>query len=243
MSEAARAGNPRNPLTHIVAHGGGFSNQGRGSKLDDFILGLARASSPRVCFLPTASGDADSYVADFYRAFIDRDCRPIDLALFRRTVVDLEHFLLEQDIIYVGGGNTANMLAAWRVQGVDRILRKAWESGVVLAGISAGAICWFEASVTDSFGLELSGMRDGLGFLPGSACPHYDSEERRRPIYRQLVARGFPAGYAIDDGAGLHFVGTDLVEVVSTGEGRGAYEVKLEGMAVRERPLPGRLLA
>ena len=224
---------------HIVAlGGGGFSSEGRGSKLDDFILGLARESNPRVCFLPTASGDADSHVANFYRAFIDRHCRPVDLLLFRRTVVDLESFLMEKDIIYVGGGNTANMLAAWRVQGVDRILRKAWESGIVLAGISAGAICWFEASVTDSFGLELSGMRDGLGFLPGSACPHYNSEERRRPVYRQLVARGFPAGYAIDDGAALHFVGTDLVDVVSTGEGRCAYEVKLEGMAVRERPIP-----
>jgi peptidase E len=134
------------------------------------------------------------------------------------------------------------MLAIWRVHGVDRILRKAWESGVVLAGISAGAICWFEASVTDSFGLQLEGMRDGLGFLSGSACPHYNSEERRRPVYRQLVSRGFPAGIAVDDNAAAHFLGADLAEVVSEAQASAAYEVKLEGMAVRERPIPARLL-
>ena len=222
--------------------GGGFSQDGPSSPLDDYILGLARNERPRVCFLPTASGDSDLYVANFYRAFLPRNCRPTDLALFHRTVDDLERFLLDQDVIYVGGGNTANMLAIWRSHGVDRILRQGWEAGIVLAGLSAGAICWFEASVTDSFGLQLSGMRDGLGLLTGSACPHYNSEERRRPVYRQLVGKGFPAGYAADDGVGLHFIGTELRDVVSSAEGRSAYEVKLEGMAVRERPIqPQRL--
>lgn len=230
------------PDRHIVAHGGGFSREGAASKVDDYILSLARNPTPRVCFMPTASGDPDSYVAMFYRAFTGRPCKPTDLALFRRTVVDLEAFLLEQDVIYVGGGNTANMLAAWRVHGVDRILRKAWESGIVLAGISAGAICWFEASITDSFGLELSGMRDGLGFLPGSACPHYNSEERRRPVYRELVAAGFPGGYAIDEGAALHFSGATLQEVIAEVEGAGAYLVTREETTVQERPLPARLL-
>ena len=173
----------------------------------------------------------------FYRAFSPRDCQPSDLALFRRTVVDLRDFLLEQDVIYVGGGNTANMLAVWRTHGVDLILRDAWEQGIVLADISAGAICWFEASVTDSFGLGLAGMRDGLGLLAGSACPHYSSEARRRPVYRQLVSSGFPPGYAIDDQVGLHFIDRRLAEVVSASEGRSAYEVTLEGAAVRESPL------
>jgi peptidase E len=182
-------------------------------------------------------------VATFYRAFSARDCQPSDLALFRRTVADLRTFLLQQDVIYVGGGNTADMLAIWRVHGVDAILHQAWEAGIVLAGISAGAICWFEASVTDSFGLNLAGMRDGLGFIPGSACPHYNSEEQRRPVYRQLVGSGFPAGYAIDDQVGLHFVDRELAEVVTSAEGRTAYEVKLEGMAVRERPLTPRSLS
>jgi dipeptidase E len=172
---------------HIIALGG-FSDEQNGSQIDAYILRLARRGSPRVCFIGAAGGDSESDVASFYRAFAPRDCRPVDLALFRRVVLDLKSFLLAQDVIYVGGGNTANMLAIWRAHGLDTILREAWESGIVLAGVSAGAICWFEASVTDSFGLELSGMRDGLGFLPGSACPHYNSESRRRPVFRQLVA-------------------------------------------------------
>jgi len=232
------------PDRHIVAlGGGGFSDEGEGSKLDDYILSLARKPRPRVCFLPTASGDADSYLANFYRAFSPRDCQPSDLGLFRRTVADLRPFLLEHEVIYVGGGNTANLLAIWRSHGVDRILREAWDNGSVLAGISAGAICWFEAAVTDSFGLGLAGLRDGLGLLSGSACPHYNSEERRRPVYRQLVGSGFPAGYAIDDNVALHFVDRELVDVVTSAEGRSAYEVKLEGAAVRERPLKPRSLS
>jgi dipeptidase E len=232
------------PDRHVVAlGGGGFSDEGPGSKLDDYILGLARRPRPRICFLPTADGDADSYVVNFYRAFSPRDCQPTDLALFRRTIVDLRSLLLEQDVIYVGGGNTANMLAIWRTHGVDRILREAWDSGIVLAGVSAGAICWFEAAVTDSFGLGLAGLRDGLGLLAGSACPHYNSEERRRPVYRQLVGSGFPSGYAIDDHVALHFVDRELAEVVSGTADRSAYEVKREGAAVRERPLMPRSLS
>ena len=185
---------------HIVAlGGGGFSDDGLPTKLDDYINSLARNRRPRICFLPTASGDSETYPIKFYRAFTRRDCQPSDLALFRRTVADLRSFLLDQDVIYVGGGNTANMLAVWRVHGVDAILREAWEAGIVLAGISAGAICWFEAAVTDSFGVPPTGLRDGLGLLPGSACPHYNSEDQRRPVYRGLVLHGFPGGYAADD--------------------------------------------
>jgi dipeptidase E len=167
---------------HIVAlGGGGFSDQVPFSLLDDFILSRARQSPPRVCFLPTATGDSETCVLNFYRAYAPRPCRPVDLRLFARTIVDLRAFLLEQDVIYIGGGNTANMLADWRTHGVDLVLREAWERGTVLAGVSAGAICWFEAAITDSFGPALSGLRDGLGLLPGSACPHYNSEERDGP--------------------------------------------------------------
>lgn len=229
---------------HIVAlGGGGFSDEGLPTRLDDFILSLARNRRPRICFLPTASGDSETYPIKFYRAFTLRDCQPSDLALFRRTVADLRAFLLDQDVIYVGGGNTANMLAIWRVHGVDAILREAWEAGVVLAGISAGATCWFEAAVTDSFGLPPTGLRDGLGLLPGSACPHYNSEDQRRPAYHELVLGGFPGGYAADDGVGLHFVGRELAEVVSEVEGPSAYTVKLEGATVVERPLMPRSLS
>jgi len=198
--------------------GGGFSMEPEDQLLDRFVLSLARSGSPRVCFLGTASGDAEGYVARFYRAFSALDCRPADLQLFDRTVGDLESFVLAQDVIYVGGGNTANLLAVWRTHGLDRILRRAWEDGVVLSGVSAGMNCWFEASVTDSFGAErLASLRDGLGLLPGSACPHYDGEEQRRPTFRRLVGAGeLPDGWAADDGAGLVFAGRELVEVVAS---------------------------
>jgi peptidase E len=150
---------------------------------------------------------------------------------------DLRELALATDVILVCGGNTANMLAVWRVHGFDRILRVAWEAGVVLAGWSAGMICWFEAGVTDSFGPQLEGMHDGLGFLQGSACPHYSGEERRRPVYTELVANGFPAGLALDDEAAALYAGTELVEVVSTADA-GGYHVGPDG----EVPLPVRVL-
>ncbi len=212
------------------------------SPLDDFILSLSRRANPKVCFLPTASGDSDTYVANFYRAFASRTCRPSDLRLFVRTVVNLRELLLDQDVIYVGGGNTANMLAIWRQHAVDPVLRMCWEAGVVLAGISAGMICWFEASITDSFGPQLAPLNDGLRFLPGSACPHYDSEERRRPTYQRLVGEGFPAGYAADEGVALHFVGTTLHEAVSSRKEGRAYKLSLDNGRVIEQTIEPRLL-
>jgi len=141
----------------------------------------------------------------------------------------LRELALAHDVIFVGGGNTANLLAVWRAHGFDAILREAWESGVLLCGWSAGMICWFEACVTDSFGPQLAGMRDGLGFLSGSACPHYDGEGLRRPVYERLVREGFPAGIALDDAAGAHFVGTDLHEVVASTATAVGYSVSAEG--------------
>ena len=152
---------------------------------------------------------------------------------------NLRELALSHDAILVCGGNTANMLAVWRLHGFDRILREAWESGVVLFGWSAGMICWFEAGVTDSFGPKLSGMRDGLGFLPGSACPHYDGEDLRRPKYRELVAGGFPGGVALDDAAAARFDGSELVEVVSSAAGARGYRVGSGG----EEELETRLLS
>ena len=143
-----------------------------------------------MCFLATAGGDPDSYVIRFYRAFGLLPCRPSDLSLFVREVADLEAFIAQQDVIYVGGGSTVNLLAVWRAHGLDAILRRAWERGTVLCGISAGMNCWFESSVTDSFGPGLAPLHDGLGLLAGSACPHYDGEPERRPAYRSLIAAG-----------------------------------------------------
>jgi peptidase E len=151
---------------------------------------------------------------------------------------DLRELALGHDAIYVSGGNTANALAIWRVHGFDAILREAWETGIVLAGWSAGMICWFEAGVTDSFGPQLDGMRDGLGFLPGSACPHYDGEGQRRPVYTRLVREGFPAGVAADDCVALRFDGTELAETVTSRDGSRAYRVSAEG----EEPIEPRRL-
>jgi dipeptidase E len=209
---------------------------GLGTALDDYILGLARGR--KVCFVPTASSENDEFVIRFYATFAPR-AQASHLSFFPWPPEDLRAFVCSQDVIYVGGGNTANMLAIWRVHGMDEALRAAWEQGVVLCGSSAGMICWFEAGLTDSFGPQLEGMRDGLGFLPGSACPHYDGEELRRPRYRQLVDDGFPAGWAAEDGVGLHFEGTDLVEVVSALPGKKAYRVERGN----EEPVDARTLS
>jgi dipeptidase E len=157
-------------VRHIVAMGGGGFSSGdaESHRLDDYVLDLTGEGSPRVCFVATASGDADSYIVRFYEAFPADRCRPSHLSLFRRTVIDLRRFILDQDVVYVGGGNTANLLAVWRAHGLDVILREAWTRGVVLCGLSAGALCWFEGGTTDSFGPELAPLKDGLGLLAGS---------------------------------------------------------------------------
>jgi len=231
----------RRVTQHIVAMGGGgFSMEPRNTVLDDFVLRLTGKRRPRVCFLPTASGDSKGYIARFERAFRQRAIIS-HLALFRRTVIDLRKFLLAQDVIYVGGGNTANALDIWRRHGVDTVLRAAWREGVVLTGLSAGMICWFECSVTDSFG-PLAPLQDGLGLLPGSACPHYDGEEQRRPAYHRFVCNVLPGGYAADDGAALHFVGRRLTEVVASRPTARAYRVELVNGKIVETILPARVL-
>jgi dipeptidase E len=213
------------------------------SKLDGYVLELCGADRPRVLYLPTPAGDADALIVGFYERFAAR-AEASHLKLFGTPdAASWRPRLLQQDVICVSGGNTANALAVWRAHGVDAALREAWESGIVLCGGSAGMICWFECSVTDSFGPDLASLRDGLGFLPGSACPHYDGEERRRPVYQQLVASGFPGGYAVDDLAGIHFEGTALKEVVTEMEGHDAYRVELVGGELRETRIPGRLLS
>jgi dipeptidase E len=232
------------PSPQILALGGHGFHPDRPEemrKLDDLILELTGKERPRMLFVPTASAEDLSYIVMVYAAFAGRadvaHCR-----FFPWPPPDVRELVLSQDAIYVGGGNTANMLAIWRLHGFDALLREAWESGILLCGSSAGMICWFEAGVTDSFGPELDGMRDGLGLLPGSACPHYDGEELRRPRYHELVQSGFPAGVAADDGAGLLYRGTDLAEVVSCFDGSRAYRVELADDEVRETPLESRLL-
>jgi peptidase E len=232
--------------TIVAMGGGGFSMEPDNPLLDDFVLDLARRrrglERPNVCFIGTASGDSESYVASFYAAFARRT-EATHLQLFDRKVTDVEAFLLDQDAVYVGGGNTANMLAIWRVHGVDQALACAWEAGVVLAGISAGSNCWFERATTDSFG-PLAALEDGLGFVPGSHCPHYDGEPLRRPTFHRLIAAGeLPDGLAADDGAALVFEGHDLLEVGASRPNARGYRVSrsADGQAL-ETELPTRYL-
>jgi dipeptidase E len=200
----------------------------------DYVLGIARGK--RVLYVPTAGMEDPRSTVWWYERLRGRAAMT-HLHFSPWPPRDLRELALEQDVILVPGGNTANALAIWRAHGFDAILREAWEQGVVLTGSSAGMICWFELGVTDSFGPDLAPI-ECLGFLPGSACPHYDGEERRRPVYTQLVADGFPAGIAADDDVGLHYVGTDLQEVVTSREGATAYRVGPAG----EEAVEARLL-
>jgi dipeptidase E len=209
--------------------GGGFSMEPDGSLLDDYVLSLTGAERPRVCFLPTASGDADHYVVRFYRRF-SGDFDASHVSLFRRDqgtggVEDsLSEHLLAQDLIYVGGGNVVSMLGAWRAHGLDSILRRAWRRGIVLCGPSAGSLCWFEQALSAFHGAPRA-VR-GLGLLPYSNCVHYDAEPARRAEYHRFVGDGMPGGFAVEDGVGLHFVGTQLQRVVSSRHGACAYLVE-----------------
>ena len=231
-------------MKQIVAMGGGgFSMEPDNPLLDDFVLGLTGKPRPKVCFVPTATGDHEGYTQKFYDAFPAERATASHLALFKRTEPDLRAFVLAQDVIYVGGGNTVSLLAVWRAHGLDVVLREAWEAGVVLCGVSAGALCWFEGGTTDSFGAGLAPLRDGLGFLTGSGCPHYDGEAERRPLYQKLVGEGvLPSGLAADDSAALYFTGTQLVEAVSSVPDARAYRVERHGDAVVETPLQTRFL-
>ena len=216
----------------VLALGGGAQ------PFEPLLLELAGVTRPRVCFVPTAKAHEPELVEQFYDAFRPRDCVPSHLELF--GVPERPAALVAaQDVVYVSGGNTANLLALWRVHGVDRALRAVWERGGVLAGWSAGANCWFEDSGTDSYGPELRPLGNGLGLLPGSFCPHYDGEPERRPTYTRLIGDGtLPPGYAADDDVGLLFRGAELVEVISHRPGARGWRVDAEG----EEPLEPRLL-
>ena len=226
----------------VALGGGGFSDAESLTPIDHYLLELTGKERPRVCFLGTASGDSDRYAAKFYRAYA-HVADASDLVLFgapgREEVAQLE----QQDLVFVGGGNTANLLAVWRLHGVDQTLRRAWQAGTVLAGISAGAICWFEACLTDLFGTDLAPLRDGLALLPGSACPHLSGEALRRSRYvQEIAAGGLPDGYGIEDGVALHFEGTELSAVVTELGGRSASRFEMRDGTVHETRLDATLL-
>ena len=234
----------RRPI--VASGGGGFSPLTERSRVEEYVVGLARGvrgrERPRVCLIATASGDDEALVDRFHEVFADI-AETSDLALFDRTVEDIESFLLAHDAVWVSGGNTASMLAVWRAHGVDAALRRAHNAGIVLAGRSAGSICWFDSGTTDSYGPTIQAFGRGLGFIPGSNSPHYDGEPQRRPVYQALVADGsLPAGIAVDDFAAAVYDGPTLVEVVAAHTGPAAYRVEPTADGVVETVLPVRVL-
>jgi dipeptidase E len=225
--------------------GGGFSTSASDYALDEYVLGLAPGRrEPRICLLPTAGGDAQDQIVRFHSAFDDRPCVPSSLSLFRlgQKPISLREHLLEQDIVYVGGGSMLNMLAIWRAHDLDVVMREAWEAGVVLCGLSAGSMCWFGGGITSSTGRLAPAP--GLGLLDGSNCVHYRDEAGRRPAFLAAIGdETLPSGWGVDDGVGLLFEGEELADVVSSRPAAGAVRVTRDGDGdVSEQPLPPRCL-
>lgn len=225
---------------HIVAGGGGgWSSEAGAGPLEDYILGLAPVDRPRVCLLLTASGDSDWLVARFYETFSRLPCRPSHVPLFRSHPEGLEERLLGQDVIYVGGGSSANLMAVWAVHGVGGILRRAWRRGVVLSGVSAGAICWFALGLTNSLGTGFAPVA-GLDLVEGGFCPHADSDPARLVELRELIEAGrMPPTFAVDDGAAIHSEDGAEPRLLTVVAGRGGRLLAPGGV---ERPLTPRLL-
>lgn len=220
----------------ITLGGGGFSMEPDNPLLDLYILKQAKKAKPQICFIPTASGDSDNYISRYYNFFNQQDCKPSHLSLFEPPTRDLESFILEKDIVYVGGGNTKNLLILWKEWGLDGILRKAWNQGVILAGLSAGSICWFKEGVTDSYGDVLEPIKC-LGFLKGSNCPHYDGEIERRTTYHKLIeSKKIQSGVATDDGVAIHYKEQGISKIVSSRPNAKAYSVSFEKKVI-EREL------
>lgn len=221
----------------IAMGGGGFSMEPDNLLLDKYILEQSNKVKPKICFVPTASGDSNEYIQNFYKSFSLLECETSHLSLFKPPSKNLEEYIMTKDIIFVGGGNTNNLLILWKAWKLDDYFRKAYNSGIILSGLSAGSICWFEEGVTDSFHGELTKL-NCLGFLKGSYCPHYDGEEERRPSYHKLIElKEIKEGYGVDDGVGLHYVNDTLYKVVSSRPNAKGYRVSVEDNVVIEEQL------
>lgn len=222
-------------MRHIIAMGGGgFSMEPHNPLLDLYILQVTGKDRPKVCFIPTASGDSQGYIDRFYKNFSKHSCIPSHLSLFSGHTADFESFIFDQDVLYVGGGNTRNLITLWKEWGLDKIFRKAYEKGTILAGISAGSICWFEQGVTDSIPGRLSRLKC-FGILKGSNCPHYDGESERRPSYHRLMINNeILPGIATEDGVAAHFINEQISEFISSHPDKRAYTVSINNNEVTE---------
>jgi dipeptidase E len=232
------------PPQIVAFGGGGFSMEWGNTLIDDHVLSLTGRRRPKVCFLPTASGDADHYVVRFYRAFSPARCEPSHISLFRREtgVGDPAAHLLKQDLIYVGGGSLVSLMGTWSAHGLDEALAAAWRAGIVLCGGSAGSLCWFDEAVS-AFHEGPARRLPGLGLLPWSNAVHYTQEPGRQSAFQDAIVDGLTPGYGVGDGAALHFVGTDLHEVVGSRPDAQAWFVPGDGAGgVVEEELPVRHL-
>jgi dipeptidase E len=241
----AQASQAADPPRRIFAVGGAYMSGSSPYPLLNYVLSLSARPNPIVLCLPTSRGDSPEWLVGWYETMNQLPCRPRHLRVYgpTKSLPDFEKQLLAADIIFVPGGNSVNMLAIWKAQGIDVILRKAWERGIVLTGESAGTVCWFEQTITDSRPGALSPL-ECLGWLKGSACVHYNVEAQRKPMYHKLVGEGqVTPGIAIDDGVGLLFEGDKLVKVLSVSEKATAYQVRRDGDRVIEEPMKAVLLA
>lgn len=221
----------------IAMGGGGFSTEMDNPRLDRYILNQSEQLRPKICFLATASGDDKEYIKKFYTFFNEEACEPTHLSLMEPVVEDFESFLLSQDIIYVGGGNTRNMLALWKEWELDKILEKAWKKDIILAGLSAGAMCWFKEGISDDTPGNTSKVR-GLDFIRGSICPHYDGDPKWKEGYHTFIQQNqIEPGFALDEGAAIHFVGRDVHVAVSSRPNAGAYRITAGKQEVNEEML------
>ena len=221
----------------IAIGGGGFGRSPGEGVIEKYILDQSNKERPNICFIPTATGDNEAYKVNYYSTFSKLNCSPVHLDFFKRTP-DLEELIKQQDVIFVGGGNTKSMLAVWKDWGLDLILKKAYERGVIMCGVSAGAICWFEEGVTDSWSEELKVM-DCLGFVKGVCCPHYDEEPQRRPSLSKFLKEGVVQScHAVDGGCALHIENEEEYKAVVFAKDKNAYLVDLEKDAVAEKPYP-----
>ena len=221
----------------IAIGGGGFGRTQNSNHIEKYILAQAQADIPNICFIPTATGDLDPYIVNYYSVFSKLACNPSHISFFKRTINLAEH-IQKQDVIFVGGGNTKSMLAVWKDWGLDQILKQAYDRGCVMSGVSAGAICWFENGLTDSWAEKLQ-MMPCMNFIPGNCAPHYDEEPERRPATKQFLENGsINFMYGIEGGSALHFKNEDPVTSVRFSKNKNSYKVTLKDTLILETPYP-----
>ena len=220
---------------NIVAIGGGGFGRSLGSlEIEKYIISLISKKRPKICFIPTASGDSSLYKLNFYRAFSKLDCIVSHIDFFSRTE-NLEDKVLTQDIIYVGGGNTKSMLAVWKEWNLQNILKNAYERGILLCGVSAGAICWFDKGITDSFAKELS-ILDCLGIVDGIACPHFDEEKEREPFVNDIIKRGIiKSCICIEGNCALHIKNDFQYSSIDFGDGKKCFRIFRENNNIKKK--------